>query len=141
MLGSHGGGHALIIRAALAYFGIVFACAFLFGIVRVLLLAPATGAMAAVEIEIPLILMISWLAATWVIARFGVAARMGARLAMGGLAFGILMLAEAGLALVAFGTPWRVYAADLASGPGLLGLAGQLAFALVPALRLAVLRR
>lgn len=132
---------AVIVRAAPAYFGIVFACAFLFGIVRVLLVAPAVGAMAAVAIEIPLILVISWLAAAWVIARFAVAARMGARLAMGGLAFAILMLAEAGLALVAFGTPWPVFVAELATAPGLLGLFGQMMFALVPALRLAILRR
>jgi len=131
----------VIIRAALAYFGIVFACAFLFGIVRVLLVAPAIGAMAAVAIEIPLILVISWLAAAWVIARFAVAARMGERLAMGGLAFGILMLAEAGLALVAFGTPWPVYVAELATAPGVLGLVGQMVFALVPTVRLAILRR
>ncbi len=131
----------MIIRAALAYFGIVFACAFMAGTVRVLLVAPAVGALAAVVIEMPLILVISWLMAAWVIARFHVAARMGARLAMGGWAFAILMLAEAGLALVAFGTPWPVYVAELATAPGVLGLAGQIAFALVPALRLAILRR
>ena len=129
------------IVAGLAYFLIVFACAFLIGMVRVLLVVPAIGEMAAVAIEIPVVLLISWFAAAWVIARCKVAARMGARLSMGAMAFGILMLAEAALAHFAFAIPWPVYLASLRTAPGLLGLAGQFLFALVPMLRLLILRR
>ncbi len=131
----------MIAAAALVYFLIVFACAFLMGMFRVLVMVPAIGEMAAVAIEVPLILVISWFAAARTIAHFQVAARAGQRLGMGGLAFGILMLAEAGLAHFAFATPWPAYWADLRTAPGLLGLAGQILFALVPVLRLVIVRR
>lgn len=129
-----------VTRAGLAYFLIVFACAFMIGIVRVLVLAPALGEMAAVGIELPVVLLISWFAAAWVIARVGVADRTGARLGMGMLAFAILMLAEAGLAHFAFATPWPVYWAAFFTMPGLLGLSGQILFGLMPLMRL-ILRR
>lgn len=130
-----------ILHAAVAYFAIVFACAFALGAFRVLVVAPAVGALAAVAIEMPVVLLISWLAAAWVIARFHVVARMGARLGMGGMAFAILMVAEAFLAHVGFGTPWPEYLAGFTTAPEILGLCGQVLFALVPGLRLVILRR
>jgi hypothetical protein len=52
-----------MVSAALRYFGLIFALGFLLGTVRTLLLAPATGATAAVLIELPVMLGASWLAA------------------------------------------------------------------------------
>jgi len=56
------------------------------------------------------------------------------RLAMGGLAFAMLMAAESGLA-PASGQSLAGFVAAMATPAGALGLAGQIGFAIVPALR------
>ena len=58
------------LAAAAAYFALVFSAAFVMGVVRNLVVAPRTGEVAAVLIETPLILAVSWFAAGWSIRRF-----------------------------------------------------------------------
>lgn len=123
----------MILKSALAYFAPVFAVAFALGALRVTLIAPEIGALAAVAVEVPLILGLSWAVAGRVLRRWPMAGRPA--LVMGGLAFLILMLAEFTLALVLSGQPPPAYAASLLTAPGALGLAGQIGFALIPALR------
>ena len=84
-------------------------------------------------LEVPLILGLSWLVAGRVLRRWPLS--QGQALAMGGLAFAFLMLAEFALAWLLSGQTPAAYAATLATGPGALGLAGQIGFALIPALR------
>lgn len=119
-----------ILRAAVTYWALVFAVGFVLGTVRTLWLAPAVGPLAAVAIELPLILAVSWLAARRVL-RWWPPQSEGAALAMGGIAFAVLMAAELGLA-VAFGIAPGAWLESLATPPGLLGLAGQIGFALLP---------
>ncbi len=121
-----------VARAAVAYFLPVFAVAFLLGTVRQLLVAPLTGPLIAVALEVPVILILSWWVAGQTLRRWPL--HLHGRLAMGALAFGILMLAELALALALGQTP-RQFLAAMASPAGALGLAGQLGFALIPALR------
>jgi hypothetical protein len=113
----------------LRYFAGVFAAGFLLGTIRTLWLAPALGQLAAVALELPIMLAISW----WWCRRLLVGQRhpTSRRAMMGGTAFAWLMLAEFGLAL-AFGQRPATYAAALLAPPGLLGLAGQLLFAALP---------
>ena len=99
-----------VIRAAAVYFGVVFAAAFALGMLRMLVLAPALGPLLAVALELPAVLALSWLVAGRVLRHWPMALR--GRTAMGALAFALLMAAEAGL-----------------------GLAGQIGFAILPALR------
>jgi hypothetical protein len=80
-------------------------------------------------------LAISWMASRWVIERVAVADGLGHRLAMGGLAFGLLMVAEAGLAL-GFGRTLAEHVASYGRLPQLSGLAAQVGFGLIPALQL-----
>ena len=54
---------------------------------------------------------------------------------MGALAFALLMLAETALGLSLFGRSMTEILAPMATLPGLVGLAGQIGFGLVPALR------
>ena len=124
--------------AAFIYFAIVFAAGFVLGSLRVLWLAGAVGEAGAVILEVPLMLAVSWVAAGWCITRFAVPATWPARLAMGALAFALLMAAETVLALAAFGRTPAAMLAHYATAPGLIGLAGQVVFALIPALRLRV---
>ena len=60
------------IKAGLAYFAIVFACAFVIGIFRVFVLVPAMGKVAAVCCELPIVLAIAWISSRCLIRRFGV---------------------------------------------------------------------
>ena len=120
------------LRAAVPYFAAVFAAGLVLGTVRVLMLAPAMGAAAAVALEVPVMLAVSWVAARWAVARYGVPGRTGPRLAMGGLAFVLLMAAEVALGVWGFGQSPAGIAAGLIRPEGMLGLAGQVAFGLVP---------
>ena len=120
-----------VLLAALAYWATVFAFAFVLGTFRTLWLAPRLGDLAAVACEVPLVLAASWFAARRVTSRFGVSTP-GAALAMGLIAFALLMLAELALAQLLAGQSPRQWAAGLATPAGVLGLAGQVGFALMP---------
>jgi hypothetical protein len=123
----------MVLKPALAYFALVFVAAFAFGALRVTLIAPQIGALAAVALEVPLILGLSWIVAGRVLGRWPLTTSEA--LAMGALAFALLMLAELALAYALSGQPPAAYAATLLTAPGALGLAGQIGFALIPAYR------
>jgi hypothetical protein len=109
---------------------VVFAAGFALGAIRVLLVAPRLGDTAAVALELPLMLAISWVACLRLIGRLRVPATPPARLVMGGLALALLLAAEFALALGLGGTPGAALA--LGTAAGLIGLAGQAAFAVLP---------
>ena len=115
-----------------AYAGLVFAAGFVLGTLRVLVLAPALGETGALLLELPVMLVISWLVARHLCARMSVPARLGPRLAMGGTAFLILMLLEVAIGILLFERGPSEAVAALA-GPG---LAAQALFGLFPALLL-----
>lgn len=133
-----------IVGAAAIYFALAFTAGFVLGTLRTLLLLPRTGAAIAVALELPIILIISWWASRYAAGRFAVAHRTMPRLAMGWLAFAMLMAAEAALGGMLRATGMvppapTCEASDLAcrlapwlSPATLLGLAGQLAFAMIP---------
>ncbi len=126
----------MILRSALAYFAVTFGVAAVLGTFRVLVIAPQIGAVAAVLLEVPVILAVSWVVAGRVLRRWPVAAGgRGAVLAMGALAFAMLMLAEVGLAALTSGRPPGVWLGSLVTPDGAIGLAGQICFALIPWLR------
>ncbi len=119
-----------MITAALRYFATILALSFLLGTVRTLWLTPWIGATPAVLLELPVMLLASWLLAARIVRR----ARLGqsAALAMGLLAFLLLMTAEAVLAIIVANQSLGDWIADLARMPGGIGLAGQIAFGLFP---------
>jgi hypothetical protein len=115
----------------MAYWSMVFAAAFALGLVRTLWLAPRIGDLAAVACEVPITLAISWWAAHKVITRWRIAESSDA-LALGLIAFAVLMVAEIVLARLLTGLSAGEWAASLMSGAGALGLGGQVLFALIP---------
>lgn len=122
----------VVARLSLIYFGAVFALAFALGIVRTLIVAPAIGEFAAVMMEVPVVL-----AASWVVARHLLRVTpmpLAARAAMGAVAFALLMAIEAALAAVLRGQSVGGWMQALGTPPGLIGLAGQVGFAVVPLL-------
>lgn len=88
-----------MLKAGLAYFGLVFGTGFVLGIVRVLLLEPRVGERAAELAEMPLMLLVIWLAAGYVCRRYR--ARLGTAgwAVVGALALLLLLAAELGLVL------------------------------------------
>lgn len=121
-----------LVKAAFAYVFPVFAAAFVIGAVRVTLVAPAVGPLAAVALEVPLVLALSWGMAGRVLRRWPLNNRQ--RLAMAGLAFTVLMLMELATAL-AFGQTVAQFLSAMTTPAGALGLAGQIGFALIPLFR------
>jgi hypothetical protein len=124
------------VRAGVAYFALVFAAGFVLGALRLLLVVPAVGALAAVLVEAPMILALAWLVAGRLPTRFAVPARLAERLVMGGLALALLFAAERLL-----GAGLGTWQSPLASTAGRVGLAAQVAFGSFPALRMLVGRR
>lgn len=120
------------IRPALVYFAAVFAGAFALGVLRVIVILPLTGPLIAVALEVPVVLALAWLVAGRVLRRWPLA--LPERLTMGALAFVLLMLAEAALAM-ALGQTLRAFAQAMTTPAGALGLVGQVGFAVLPALR------
>jgi hypothetical protein len=125
------------IPAAASYFALVFALGFALGTVRVLWLAPMGGEIAAVLAELPVMLAASYFAARWLTRRFHINSAQSAGL-MGGIAFALMMLAEASLALTlpgtGAGTGIAEWFAALFTVPGIYGLADQIGFGVMPLL-------
>ncbi|MCC0034074.1 MAG: hypothetical protein H6887_02260 [Hoeflea sp.] len=124
------------LKAGLSYFAAVFAAGFLFGVVRTLLIAPRTGELAAVALELPLILAVSWVACGWAVRRHDVARESGARLVMAVTSFILLMAAELAVSTLIAGRSLDQHFALYRTAPVLLGLCGQLVYAALPLIRL-----
>ena len=120
------------LKAAAAYFALAFTLGFVLGTLRVTVLVPALGELVAVMVELPLMLTATWFICRRVVRHFGVPAAAGPRLAMGGVAFALLMVVEFTLSVTAFGRTPSAYFASLAAPAGMLGLAGQAVFGLWP---------
>jgi hypothetical protein len=115
--------------AGVLYFALVFVAGAVLGIARRLAVEAGLEATAAVLIELPVMLAISWWACRWLLSRLVLPGDMTSRLVMGGLAFVLLMAAELALTLFALG---GTVASHLAAYRAPAALAGQLAFALMP---------
>jgi hypothetical protein len=121
--------------AGLFYFAAVFVLGVILGAVRTLYVVPQFGQSLAVAIELPFILIFAWFACSWLMTKCAVE-RWQDRLAMSGVAFVLLLLAEWVTRFVFLrfilgdGTiPPVVATQSFADG---LGIAGQVAFGLLP---------
>lgn len=119
-------------RAALAYFGLVFAAGFVMGTIRVLLVEPYLGPAWAVALELPVMLGISAVAARWIVKVLAVEPATAPLLRMGLLALALLVAAETALGLLAFGQSVSDQLAAYVGPRGMLTLAGQIGFGLMP---------
>lgn len=122
---------AVILRAGLTYFAVIFVAAFAMGILRRVVIIPLTGPLIAVALEVPILLALAWLVAGRVLRHWPL--DLPGRGAMGAVAFVFLMLAELALSSASGQTPGQ-FLATMATAPGALGLAGQVGFGVIPAL-------
>jgi hypothetical protein len=123
-----------IVRPAMAYLMVVFCAAFLFGTVRTLWLIPQIGEIAAVLVEVPLVLTLSWWVAGRVLRRWPLPGAR-ARAALGALACAGLMVLELALGRFGFGRSLAAMLAAMVTPAGVIGLAGQVGFGIIPLLR------
>lgn len=128
---------AAALRAGFFYFLIAFAL----GVFRVMVVIPRLGDTNAVLIELPVMLALSWMACAWLVRRFAVPRRTAERLAMGALAFALLMLGELAVSVFGFGRTVAEHLATYQTPGAQLGLAAQLVFALLPLVQDAAWRR
>ena len=114
------------------YFAIVFIAAFALGVLRVTVIAPRLGDIKAVLIEVPIMLGIAWFVCSQVVHQFEVPSEWLPRLVMGTSAFLLLMVAEPSIAVFGLGRTLALYFGTFRSTAGIIGLLGQIAFALIP---------
>ena len=119
-------------RAGKFYAIIVFLIGFIFGSIRVLLLAPRLGETGAVVLETQVMLAASWVVSRWCVDRRDVPRTVPARSVMGAVAFVVLASAEFGLSIFIFGRSTTEHVASYASVPGAIGLIAQIVFATFP---------
>jgi len=124
---------ARIGRAAALYVAVVFAAGFLLGAARILLVSPRVGELAAVALEAPIMLWVSWRACGLSLRRFRIRGP-GQAAAVGGLAFALLMMAELGFGALAFGRSASQFLQAFGTPAGALGLACQVVFGCFPVL-------
>jgi hypothetical protein len=124
------------LKAGVAYFAIVFAAGFVLGALRILVVAPAIGTTAALLIELPVMLAVSWIICRGLAARFSVSNDWTVRLAMGAVAFALLMAAELALGFAAFDRTVADQIAAYHTVDGLIGLIGQMFFGAFPLVQL-----
>jgi hypothetical protein len=124
-------------KAGLVYFASVFAIGFVLGMIRVLFLAPLFGDLIAVLIELPVILTSAWLICWKLVRSFNVSPTIGSRSVMGAVALVVLLIAEFALSTLVFGNSIIDHLRSYLSAPHALGLAGQCAFGLFPAIQIA----
>ncbi len=114
----------------------VFATGFVLGTIRVLVVAPRLGPLAAVLIEIPLILVASWRVTGWAIQRWVVDRRYAERIRMGAIAFALLIAAEAVLGIAVFRQSPGQWLSSFTTPAGAVGLIAQLAFGFMPVMQM-----
>ena len=122
------------ILAGLAYFGCVFAVGFALGVGRTVFLAPRLGETAAVALELPIVLAIAWIACHWSPSTSH-AQPIPAACGDGSSRLPCLMAAEGSISLLLAGRGLAEHIELYRELSHLLGLAGQVAFAIVPLLQ------
>lgn len=127
-----------IVKAGAVYFLLAFAAGWVLGPLREFVVVPHFGAAAGVLIEAPFMLLAVYVAARFVVRRFAVPPATGRRLALGAVAFVLLIAAEFVTTLGLRGQTATEYLAHFATASGAISLTLFAIFALMP---LVVMRR
>lgn len=117
------------LMAGAFYALVVFLIGFATGAIRVLFVAPWLGEAAAVSLEAPVMLGLSWIAAAWSVRTFAVYPGLDLRSIMGLAAFAVLMATEFGAASFIFDRSTADVVKSYGSLAGAIWLSAQIAFA------------
>jgi len=83
-----------ILKAGALYFALVFGAGFVLGPIRILWVVPRVGTRMAELTEAPIMLVVTIISARWIVRRLAVPSTPSSRLGMGGIALGLLLVAE-----------------------------------------------
>ena len=125
---------AQILKAGILYFGLVFGAGFVLGAIRTLWVIPRTGTRMAELMEMPIMLVVTIVVSRWVVLRLLVPFVPFARLGMGGIALGLLLVAEFGFVLWVRGLSIRRYFASRDRVSGAVYYVMLVLFAVMPLL-------
>jgi len=123
-----------ILKAGVLYFALVFGAGFALGTVRTLWIVPRVGTRRAELMETPLMLVVTIVAARWIVLHFAVPSTPSSRLGMGCIALVLLLLAEFGFVLWLRGLSIRDYLATRDPVSGTVYYVMLAAFAVMPLL-------
>ena len=99
-------------KAGVLYFALVFGVGFVLGTIRTLYVVPRLGTRTAELMETPIMLVVTVLAARWVVRLLAVPFALSIRLGMGCVALALMLAAEFGLLLWLRGISIREYLAN-----------------------------
>jgi len=88
-----------LLKSAFLYFLIVFGAGFILGTVRTLFVVPRIGTRRAELLETPLMIVIIFLSARWIVGQFVLPLTLTSRLGMGCIALCFMLIAEFTLVL------------------------------------------
>jgi hypothetical protein len=88
-----------ILKAGLLYFVLVFGAGFVLGPIRIRWVAPHFGTRVTELMESPIMLVVTIIAARWIVRGFDVPSTPSSRLGMGCTALGLMLVAEFTLVL------------------------------------------
>ncbi len=120
------------IKAAATYFALVFGAGFMLGTLRVLLLVPRLGERTAELLELPLMILVSAFAATFIVHRFALPRHWVDRAIVGVIALVLLLGAELVLAVLIQDRSLAEYIAARDPVSGLAYLLALLFYAAMP---------
>jgi len=101
-----------IFKAGILYFALVFGAGFVLGTIRILWITPRFGTRTAELIETPIMLVVTILAARWIVRRLAALPTVLSRIAMGCIALALMLMAEFMLVLWLRGLSIREYLAS-----------------------------
>ncbi len=99
------------LKAGLFYFALVFGAGFMLGTIRTLWVVSRLGTRTAELLEAPLMILISFLAARWIVRRLALPYSVSNRLGMGCVALILMLAAEFGFVLWVRGLSIQQYSA------------------------------
>ncbi len=88
-----------VVKAGALYFALVFGAGFVLGTIRTLWVVPRFGTRKAELMEMPIMLIVTIVAARWTVLRLSVPMMSSARLEMGCMALVLMLIAEFGFVL------------------------------------------
>ncbi len=122
------------LKCGLLYFALTFGAGFVLGTIRVVWAVPRLGERTAELMETPVMLIVTILAARWVVQRLALPRTSSKRLVVGLFALGLLLVAEFTVVLYLRGLTSREYFASRDPIAGTVYLVTLGVFAIMPLL-------
>jgi type IV secretory pathway TrbD component len=123
-----------ILKAGALYFALVFGAGFVLGTIRALWVVPRFGTRVAELMETPIMLVVTIVAARWIVLRLTVPSVPSARLFVGGIALVLVLVAEFGFVLWLRGLSIKDYLATRDPVSGMVYYVMLVVFAAMPLL-------